>query len=580
MSAKSYSPVLARVARLALAGTWTLIALPCHAATVVVPDDYPTIQGAINSLADSILIRDGTYPEDVTIPRRLWLEPFQPVDDGLRLPAAYPRILGDVRIQSGPPYGPDNGLARGASLRGMWVSGSITFQAWRDHVDIRECRVDSGIVGHGEPWFFSVRGCIVRGGIDFLGVYGVYGEIINNTVLGGGIRTSRLASGCCAQVRGNHVVGPAAVGISMRDVDGGSVVSANTVLACQDGIVVQYPGFNSRITDNLVEGCQGSAFTIVGGGGEPMSSAELSGNAAKGCGGHGFAVFGVPWLRAMGNEAQDCGGDGIWIGGPHPDPNSWGYWRQVVKANRILRAGADGIRTDGRGDVSGNVVGRARGRGIAVQSPADSVVLSGNTSYWNGGAGFDVASDHPTTVANNIAYANQREGLLWGGPGMPTLSCNDWYANVNGATAGISPGPSDLMVDPYFCNVPQDDVHLAVFSPLRNAPGCGLIGALDAGCSEPTAVPEPTLSEAGFTCAPAPSSGELRFSWHSLESAGQLEVFDASGARRWQTPLAKGARGTEWDASDAAGRRLPAGVYFARLTAGSFRATTRVVVIR
>lgn len=252
----------------------------------------------------------------------------------------------------------------------------------------------------------------------------------------------------------------------------------------------------------------------------------------------------------------------------------------LLQGNRVLRSGSDGIHFDHVGEVTGNIVGRAAGRGIVVLPPGTAINVYGNTSYWNARAGLDVSSEAAGTIANNIAYGNQREGLVWSGTGSPpTLACNDWYANVSGATSGLPPGATDLAVDPYFCNVPQDDVHLAVFSPLRNAPGCGLVGALDAGCSEPTAVADMSRSSAQFACTPRPTTGDLRFSWPGLEASGRLEVFDAAGARRWQRSVEKGSEGLDWNATDDSGRRLPAGIYFARLSAGSLRATTRVVVL-
>src|SRR2546421_4663809 len=37
------------------------------AATAIVPDNYPTVQSGIDSGADSIVVRAGTYPERVTL---------------------------------------------------------------------------------------------------------------------------------------------------------------------------------------------------------------------------------------------------------------------------------------------------------------------------------------------------------------------------------------------------------------------------------------------------------------------------------------------------------------------------------
>jgi len=64
----------------------------------------------------------------------------------------------------------------------------------------------------------------------------------------------------------------------------------------------------------------------------------------------------------------------------------------------------------------------------------------------------------------------------------PVLSCNDWFGNDSSGVAGIAPSPDDLGLDPSFCNPDSGDVHLMAGSPLIDAPGCGLIGALGQGC--------------------------------------------------------------------------------------------------
>jgi hypothetical protein len=72
----------------------------------------------------------------------------------------------------------------------------------------------------------------------------------------------------------------------------------------------------------------------------------------------------------------------------------------------------------------------------------------------------------------------------------------------------------------------------------------------------------------------------VRFTWRRLSEAGKVDVFDAAGARRWKGEAGKNTEGADWDAKDDSGAPVPAGVYFARIRAGSFQATTRVVVVR
>lgn len=83
--------------------------------------------------------------------------------------------------------------------------------------------------------------------------------------------------------------------------------------------------------------------------------------------------------------------------------------------------------------------------------------------------------------------------------------------------------------------------------------------------------------------APDPSRGPLTFGF-SLPAAGEarLELFDANGrrVREWRTGrLAAGRHAVVWDGRDAAGRRLDAGVYYARLQAAGDTRTRRMTRI-
>ena len=71
------------------------------AITVVVPDDYSTIQAAIDSDADTVLIKDGNYPERIVLSRGLALI-NHPSSDGYSADA-FPQIGSLTLTQA--PYG-------------------------------------------------------------------------------------------------------------------------------------------------------------------------------------------------------------------------------------------------------------------------------------------------------------------------------------------------------------------------------------------------------------------------------------------------------------------------------------------
>jgi hypothetical protein len=82
-----------------------------------------------------------------------------------------------------------------------------------------------------------------------------------------------------------------------------------------------------------------------------------------------------------------------------------------------------------------------------------------------------------------------------------------------------------------------------------------------------------------------PSRLPIDLLWQTGATAGglpwTLSVFDVGGRRlrAWPLPASDGAGVIQWDGRDEQGRSVPAGLYFARLTGGSFHAQTRVVLL-
>lgn len=63
----------------------------------------------------------------------------------------------------------------------------------------------------------------------------------------------------------------------------------------------------------------------------------------------------------------------------------------------------------------------------------------------------------------------------------------------------------------------------------------------------------------------------------------KLTIYDVRGravAQRNVGHQAAGARSVPWDGRNDRGERVPAGVYFARLDAGDFAATRKMLVVR
>jgi glucose/arabinose dehydrogenase len=99
----------------------------------------------------------------------------------------------------------------------------------------------------------------------------------------------------------------------------------------------------------------------------------------------------------------------------------------------------------------------------------------------------------------------------------------------------------------------------------------------------PLDVPPPVAAALSFAPpVPSPSSGAVRLSFTlAAAAAAELTLYDMGG-RRVRTllaaaGLAAGPHEVVWDGADAAGRRVPAGLYFARLRAGGETLDRRVV---
>ena len=288
------------------------------------------------------------------------------------------------------------------------------------------------------------------------------------------------------------------------------------------------------------------------------------------CSGSGLIVAGVGYGSAgiRRNVIQRCAGWGL--------ERSSHVGSVTVERNLFQACGSGGlsISTYDYARVDSNVVGRCGGAGFDVNAGS----VQNCTSYLNQGAGFVYRGQ--AGVSGNVAFGNATYGLVCSGA-PHVLGCNDWFANTSGAVSGTSPGSSDVSIDPLFCDLAHDNLHLSAESPLLSLGACGLIGALGQGCLVAVGVaPEQELGIHAFTVSPNPNRGEVQFAWAGAARPEWVDVYDVTGARRWGVAVEPGASTLAWRVTDSAGRRLPAGVYYARLTGRSMSASTRFVLVQ
>jgi hypothetical protein len=95
--------------------------------------------------------------------------------------------------------------------------------------------------------------------------------------------------------------------------------------------------------------------------------------------------------------------------------------------------------------------------------------------------------------------------------------------------------------------------------------------------------PKPVAATIRLLAAPNPVRHATTIAFDlPREQAGALTVHDSSGRlvrRLLQGTIAAGPQRIRWDACDDAGRRVPSGIYFTRLVAGSAKESGKLVVV-
>jgi hypothetical protein len=176
---------------------------------------------------------------------------------------------------------------------------------------------------------------------------------------------------------------------------------------------------------------------------------------------------------------------------------------EVVERNVFFDNSAGALAMSSRvlAVIRNNVmVNNHRGEGGgAIQWGQGAVTIDGNTLANNSTSGGLGAAIRFYTVNGTMAV---RRNIITGSTGdeaiymLPTndgpiSECNDFWNNPDGDFRFYTPGPTDIFVDPEFCNPDAGDFTLSSTSPCLpgNSNGCGLIGALGMGCGTVSVTP-------------------------------------------------------------------------------------------
>lgn len=179
---------------------------PTRAATIIVPDDYPTIQEAINAATpgDTVRVNKGTYFENVVVNKTLWL----------------------------------SGASREETIvDGRTPTPGVSIEVAADGVTITNLTTANNVVG---IWVTSPNNTIVG----------------NNVINSSGIGIFVL-NGWNNSVYGNYVSECISQGVQLEDTFG-NTVEKNIIEYCHQGLAINYSSYNiatlNTITNNVYDG--------------------------------------------------------------------------------------------------------------------------------------------------------------------------------------------------------------------------------------------------------------------------------------------------------------------------------------
>ncbi len=527
----------ASIVSLAVVGGF-LYAPTATGALLVVPDQYATIQSAIDTAAsgDSVLIRDGTYHETLTLAGKDltlfgetgYLNTIVSADSTGRVcdigaGVTSATVISDVTFTKG--------LAeRGAGMR---ITGGAS-------PSLRRCRffldraisasesyggallVESSSTADIEDCRFERNGAFID---LYTGVFGYGGAICALSCSHITVRGSRFESNVAAGFEGG-IGGAIYVNEASATIEDCSFVSNFSMrggaIAADGAVTVLRSVFESNT------GTYGASAIACGSGAQcsPTLGAAPAAFIA-------YNLFYDNWTLAYGTL-----------------------------------------------DVSGS--GQVRNNTLAFNT-------GGST-----GAGINVSDG--VIVGHNIVANNQGVGIFCTGPGSPGLiACNDVWenrdqgplANYGGACPDLTGMDDNISLDPLFCNAPARQLDLDAGSPCASGGvPCGLIGALAVGC-DVTAVPAPG-AESRFArlLPPRPNPGRgpvtIEFTLPRAMPV-RLEIYDAAGRRVAELAdraLEAGRHGMLWPEPGGRPARTSPGLYVVVLRAGGVLETRRLMLIR
>lgn len=385
------------------------------------------------------------------------------------------------------------------------------------------------------------------------------------------------------------------------NVDGGAVYGTGSAIELY--LTVTHSTFQGNTA-----GSGGGLWAEEVGAGGMIADCQFIQNFASHEGGAVFYMHGGPTLynvEMRANEAELGGGLCLF--------HTWDLVQNCVLTSNIgTQGGGAYIYGDASGGgpvpflgctIAGNSAS-VRGGGMSIEGGLDATLTNctvvGNAALTGSGLDCEGGEDDGSDVfLENVIIAFGQVGeAVFCNPGEPDVapsfayaSCSDVFGNGGGDWVGSLEGQEgedgNFSEDPLFCTVGMGGFFLRDDSPCAPAsspPGCGLVGADSVGCSVTAVEADNGRIRRPLAIQPNPFTSQTIVTY-ILEGGAHVSstVSDVTGRtvlRRPERYESPGIHTIAWDGTTEMGNRLPAGVYYWKLSVEGQSSVARVVLVR
>ncbi len=454
--------------------------IPTSASSLTVPTQVPTIQEALDARPDTVYVQPGRYAEtpvvshpSVLIGLRGGADPDRPVVEGLWFVTApllqtlhffmhNLEFTGEVHIRNDEPAFFEFSACR--FRRG--------FFEWSRYLETEWLRF-TGCELEGEAWvaadgFCVLDSCVIRGQV--IAGDGNCRLVVRRCLFEGS------GSGRGLDLRVSSIHSATIESCTIERYESGIIVTAEDSMLIRNSVVrecglgIHAASYHLLIEGNLVEGCSGFGIQTY------SNKLKLLENRVLACGWDGM-------IAVTGDEAVIVG--------------------NVAAGNALngLRLGVDDYF-------------------IKVHVINNTFVRNQQAGILSGGGSVPLSYPGPEyRMAHNVSAFNGTYGLQWIDSSATVSGCNAWFGNGQRSVGGGEPSPTDVLIEPRFCDAENGDYRLQGRSQLLGWEGCGRIGALGMGCDSTSSAVYVSRFEAGRNGA------TVRVSWQLNGGLGSEDAW-------------------------------------------------------